>query len=82
MFGSEIFDGSLWWIFPLLMIVLCFLMMRGRIGSMCGFGRHDSDSHTTNSSDSAQDILDRRYALGEIDKEEYVEKKGDLTRAS
>jgi hypothetical protein len=38
MYGAEFFDFSLWWVFPLVMIVLCFFMMRGRRGStMCGF---------------------------------------------
>ena len=36
---------------------------------MCAFGRRDDDSHHVDMSDSARDILDKRYALGEIDKE-------------
>lgn len=32
------------------------------------------------SSDSAIEILNRRYALGEIDKEEYEEKKKAVTQ--
>jgi uncharacterized membrane protein len=67
-----------WWIFPVIMIVLCFLMMRGRSGSMmCGFGPCD-DSRFTQGSDSAMDILDKRYARGEIDQREYEEKKAKL----
>jgi uncharacterized membrane protein len=81
MFGSEIFNFSLWWLFPLAMIALCFLMMRGRKGSMmCGFGSSDKDSHRINASDSARDILDKRFARGEIDKEEYQEKKRILNQ--
>jgi putative membrane protein len=67
-----------WWIFPVIMIVLCFLMMWGRSGSMmCGFGPRDG-SRFTQGSDSAMDILDKRYARGEIDQREYEEKKEKL----
>ena len=66
-----------WWLIPLVMIVLCFFMMRGRGAlSICGFGSHSAtDKRTIASSDSAKEILDKRYALGEIDKREYEEKK-------
>jgi uncharacterized membrane protein len=75
MFGSE-FSSFPWWIFPILMIALCFLMMRGRRGSMmCGFGSRGDDSQRISTSDSAADILDKRYALGEINEEEYEERK-------
>jgi len=81
MFWSEFSDGSLWWLFPLVMMALCFFMMRGRKGSMmCGFGSREEESHHVNTSDSATEILDKRYALGEIDKEEYEEKKKNFNQ--
>ena len=49
---------------------------------MCGFGSHDKDSHHISASDSATDILDKRYASGEIDKEGYEKKKRTLTKSS
>ena len=81
MYAAEVSNFSLWWIFPLVMIVLCVLMMRGRKGSMmCGFGTVKEDSRRTEAPDSARDILDKRYARGEIDKEEYREKKRVLNQ--
>ncbi len=79
MFFPGIFDGSLWWIFPLVMMIFCFIMMRGRMGSMCGFGTHNQANRSTKISDSAVDILAKRYARGEINREEYEERRRDLT---
>jgi putative membrane protein len=76
MIGSEFWDFSLWWLFPLIMIIICFLMMRGGF-RMCGHSSHDEGGH---SSESAREVLDKRYANGEIDRTEYEEKKGDLNR--
>jgi len=81
--GSEFFSFSLWWICPILMIAMCFFMMRWRRGPMmCGFGFRNKDRHHISTSDSATDILDKRYAYGEIDKEEYEEKKKTLTKSA
>lgn len=79
MYGSEFCTFSFWWIIPLLMMLLCFFMMRGRRGSMmCGFGTRGRDRHATKDTDSAMDMLDKRYASGDIDKVEYEEKKRTL----
>ena len=80
MFDSAFTCNSLWWIVPIVMMILCFFMMRGRRWSMmCGFGRRDIGNYQTRGSDSAIDILDKRYASGEINKDEYEEKKRTLT---
>ena len=62
-----------WWLIPMAMMILCFIMMRGHMG--WSMGGHRS-RHT---SESAREILDKRYALGEISKEEYLEKKRDIS---
>jgi len=42
---------------------------------MCGFRSWRADSREIYPVDSAIEILDKRYALGEISGEEYEEKK-------
>lgn len=73
-----------WWIFPVIMIImlaLCFFMMRGRIGSMmCRPGTRGTGSNAGDASESALDVLDKRFARGEIGKEEYEEKRSVITR--
>ena len=63
-----------WWLIPIAMMVLCFLMMRRPRGCM-------TDRSTySNASGTAKEILDKRYALGEISKEEYEEKKRGMSQ--
>jgi len=79
MYASEITWSSHWWIVPVIMMVLCFLMMRGRWGSMmCGFGPRNMDGRQNRGRESALEILDRRYASGEMDTDEYEERKRTL----
>ena len=80
-----------WWIFPLIFIVLMvvmfvFMMRGGCMGCMWRdrrMGSPESRDLTKRSegesAESAVDILDKRYARGEIDKQEYEEKKAALT---
>jgi putative membrane protein len=89
MFGYDGFCFGLgyWWICPvimILMVILCMVMMRGRMRyMMCRPGsRGFTDPRLDVSSDSAKEILDKRYARGEINREEYEEKRSDLRRAN
>ena len=49
---------------------------------MCGFGPRVIDNHQIKRSATAIEILDKRFASGEINKEEYQERKGILTSST
>lgn len=76
MTGYEFCDGGYWWIFPLVMMVLCFFFMRG-----CSC-RSDQGSYGLgpwrSPRESPLDLLRKRYAKGEIDQQEYEERKKTL----
>ncbi len=56
--GSEVCGFSFWWIFPLVMMFLCFFMMRGRRGSMmCCFGPRRTKNNRISESESASEML-------------------------
>lgn len=76
MFGVEFGELSYWWIFPIVMIGLCFIMMRGKWGSICGVCSSRKSSRPMGFPESGTGIVDERHALGERAKEEYEEKKG------
>ncbi len=82
MSGYEFCDFSLWWLFPLIMITLCFFMMRGRMGMMCGPASHHKNRNDESTAESALEILDKQYARGKIDREEYEEKKKTINQHS
>ena len=64
------------WIIPLVFIVAFIFFMRGMFGqgsSGCG-----SRGSNTPPRESAREILDKRFAKGEITREEYEEMKKTL----
>lgn len=65
------------WFMPLLMLIFWGLVIWGIVALIRGVA---SSSHTgpSNQAESALDVLKKRYARGEISKEEYEEKKKDL----
>ena len=61
------------WVFPLIfLIILLLFFFRGNGRPMCG-GHRMQDREK-----SAKEIIDRRYARGEISREEYQQLKKDL----
>jgi uncharacterized membrane protein len=80
MTGYEFFFGY-WWIFPLIMIILCiFFMRRGCARMMCGFSSRPGDDPQQGAVETGREILDRRFANGEINGDEYEEKKRKLAQ--
>jgi len=78
--GSELTCTSFWWVIPIVMMILCLLMMRKRRGSMmCCSGARGTGNYQSKDSDTALEILDKRYASGEIDKGQYEEIKKTIT---
>ena len=74
-------DGTGWWIFlivglPMMlgMGVMMWFMMR----MMMGMGNHSGSSGATHPENDPLEIAKRRYARGEITKEQYEQLRGDL----
>lgn len=63
------FGMGLWWILILVLVVLAVAFVLRRLPNSGQGG---------NAPQSARDVLDARYARGEIDREEYAQKKRDL----
>ena len=68
------------WIFPLLclifMVAMMIMMFRRGCGYMSSGGAHRV--RTANGGETPRQILDRRYASGEIGKEQYAAMRSDL----
>ena len=46
---------------------------------MCGFGSHTGEASHNSTGESGLEILDKRFAQGAINEDEYEEKKKKLT---
>ena len=65
------------WFMPIFMIVFWGLVIWGIVALVRGVSSPGNSGYS-NQADSALEILKRRYARGEINKQEYEEKKKDL----
>lgn len=75
--------GMMWgygfgWLMPLYMIVFWGLIIWGLIALVRGLSREQRWCESSRQ-DSALEVLKRRYAQGEINREEYEEKRKALT---
>ena len=82
--GWGMHGPGFWWIFPVifivLMVVMCVSMIRGGGMGCMWRDRHmgspeSRDLTRRSEAESALDILDKRFAKGEVSKEEYEEMK-------
>ena len=69
-FGSMFFGGGLMWILWIILIVVLVYVLKDIGGSR---GRRSAD-------DEALEILRQRYARGEIDEQEYEQRKRELQK--
>ena len=77
--GNFMFGG--WWIIPIVMciIMMVFFLMSGRRGFRPPWMQGSDKNHPEGKdSETPLDILKRRYAKGEITKDEFEEMKRHL----
>ncbi len=67
-----------WWFMPIFMILFWGLVIWGIVALVRGLSGSRGPDSTPPTADSALEVLKKRYARGEIDKEEYEEKKKDI----
>lgn len=72
--------GGAWggWLMFFLMVLLIAAIVVAIIYLVRALGGASAPRSTTGASESPRDILKRRYAAGEIEREEYLQKLGDL----
>ncbi len=77
--------GNFWmggmWIFPLIMLVVILLfifLFFGRCGYSPSWYYRYRDNHLSDPGETPLEILKKRYAKGEITKEEFEQIKKDL----
>jgi putative membrane protein len=77
MMGPGMMGGFGWGLMPLLVIIFWGLVIWGIVAAVRSTSSHKCGD--TSTAESAIEVLKRRYALGEIKKKEYEEKKKDLS---
>ncbi len=79
MMGPGMMGGFGWmWLMPIFFIIFWGLVIWGIVALVRGLSGSRSSDSSSSRPDSALEVLKKRYARGEINKEEYEEKKKDL----
>ena len=79
MMGPGMMGGFGWmWLMPIFFILFWGLVIWGIVALVRGLSGPRGSNSTPPTADSALEVLKKRYARGEINKEEYEEKKKDL----
>ena len=73
-YGGWGFGGAWMWFMPIIMIAFWGLVIWGIVALVRGVSS-SGNSGSSNQADSALEILKSRYARGEINKQEYEERK-------
>jgi len=79
--GSGYWGGqgfTFMWIIPLLFFIVFLFFMRGMFGLNNNQDNNMSTGSGNTRSESAREILDKRFAKGEINKDKYKEMKKAL----
>lgn len=87
--GPGFFDCGGWWVFPMtmpiimiVMLVVVLYLVFGRFGGgrPQGSAEPERSPRQSHEPDTAMDILMKRYARGELTREEFEQMKQDLER--
>lgn len=70
--------GSGWWLMMLFMVLVWIAVIGGTVWLVVYLTRRAGTGSSMGSAESALDVLNKRYARGEIDKEDYERIKRDL----
>ena len=78
---SDGFGWPFWWMFPMMMLfflIVCAVMFFFVRGMWMGSSHHGGPRTWNDPNQSALQILNERFARGEIQKEEYGERKATM----
>ena len=81
-YGGHMWDGGGWghYVFgPLMMLLFLAVIVAVVVLLVRWIGGVGGGAHAPRAASDARDLLDERYAKGEIEREEYLQRKKDLS---